>query len=211
MGTVLEMTVRTLPVLALAVLSACGLGDRGTYFKDAATLIRSGLARDAGPVDQSLTLPEAITDAVPGPLMVGVFPERNAKAAMVFLGGNGTVTSWAAGGGITIAFDDGVLTATRGLGGDLMSADLDEVKAGLRGGGQAVRVHRYLDGEEHLQARAFVCDYSRTGATVVEDCTGPELGFENQYVLDSRGRIRESLQWIGPQAGYLRSAPIRDR
>lgn len=130
----------------------------------------------------------------------------------------GDVATWQDANRTTMNFRQGVLISTRGLGGDLMSANVDEVLAGVYGGAaQAVRVHRTLGGEDQLLLNTFVCDYSRGPGTMTDPLLGPQAAlvvvedcidsmgtqFENRYWIDAGGVIRQSTQWISADVGRL--------
>lgn len=120
-------------------------------------------------------------------------------------------------------FRNGVLSGTRGLGGDLMSSDIGTV--GLitaRRAGQGERVSRHLDGEGKTVETRFSCAVSvgeskpvafalvqGTGLVVNETCTAPDLQITNNYVVDSGGRVLWSRQWIGPGHGAVVIVPAR--
>lgn len=193
------------PICFTMVLASCG--DRAGALDQTRDLLRNAMESR----QQARPSAEAI-EVVDGPLILATLPERNASTGLVPLQRNGDVATWSGGNGITISYHQGVLTATRGLGGDLISADLVEVHRAIRqGDGRAVRVHRYLDGEEQLQAHAFVCDYTRIGQLIVEGCVGAEIRFENQYELDKSDQIRNSLQWVSASVGYLRSEVLKEQ
>ncbi len=107
---------------------------------------------------------------------------------------------------ISFSVRDGILVATRGLGDDLMSADVSDVLPRIRAGsGRAVRVHRYLDGENQLILASFVCDYGRgSGGVVEESCQGEDRSFVNRYNLGGGGQIVTSDQWVGVGQGSYR-------
>jgi len=112
---------------------------------------------------------------------------------------NGNVETYMTTDQISLALRDGILISTRGLGNDLMAADVTGVAARIRAGsGQAVRVHKYLDGENQLIPYRFDCSYARSGGEVVESCAGNGLSFTNRYTLGAGGRIKVSAQWVSP-------------
>lgn len=139
------------------------------------------------------------------PVMLAELPGVGMADILIFVQQNGPHSTWASSDGVTFAFDRGLLTGTRGMGFDLMAADveepLDRVKAG---GGEGTRVHRYLDGENQLVATAFYCRYARQdNGAIRENCKSRLHEFENQYWLTRDGSIAKSRQWIGPNRGYL--------
>lgn len=75
---------------------------------------------------------------------------------MALFGGNGDVQTWKLADGVSLSFLDAVLFSSRGLGADLMSADVSGTRAMLAGDGSArhIRLHSYLDGEYQPSFRA---------------------------------------------------------
>jgi len=135
-------------------------------------------------------------------LMIAQLESNDRASILVRKGENRDVETYFTPDNISISLQDGVLIATRGLGFDLMSADVSDTIAGLRRGGRAVRIHRYLDGEDQIVIKSYICDY-RGNANVTETCHGKDHTFENNYQM-SAGQIIASRQWIGPHHGYIR-------
>lgn len=105
---------------------------------------------------------------------------------------------------IALTLDGGIVVATRGLGFDLMDADVRQIHEAIRnGGGRSARVHRYLDGENHTVLRAFDCVIEVQGTSVVEKCYGYDTEFENTYRTNQAGAIVASRQWLGPERGFI--------
>lgn len=151
----------------------------------------------------SLT-PEVLAQ-IGGPIMIAQIPSRDAVAVLTRAGTNDGVDTFLTQDGIGISLRNGMVTATRGLGFDLITADLAEPLMALKGFRQSsVRIHRYLDGENQLIVRSFTCAYSVTGIRqVAETCTSSSDAFRNDYVLDKAGNISSSSQWVSPQIGSI--------
>ncbi|MDJ1017531.1 MAG: YjbF family lipoprotein [Paracoccaceae bacterium] len=121
----------------------------------------------------------------------------------------GDYETWRAADGSALALRGRLVTATYSLGNDLYSADVRDTLDRLqgRGAGEALRVHRYLDGENQIVTRAFRCIVRKTGSGGLviarEACQGADIGFENRYTLTPSGRILTSRQWIGPEVGAI--------
>ena len=134
----------------------------------------------------------------------------------------GEIVVWRSEDDASLALRNGVLIATRGLGGDILSASA-QVADG-RPGSVASGARRYQIRGLDNQSRSLVmaCSLQDLGTETVEivelqyttrhlqeRCQGG-AGFEgsvvvNDYWIDSRsGRIWASRQWAGPTIGYLR-------
>lgn len=138
------------------------------------------------------------------PLLIGTSMRMPVSGLLVMAGQNGAVRTYLSPDGISFSLRNGVLVATRGLGMDLMSADVSQVLPRVQAGsGRAVRTHQYLDGENRLYSLRFDCSYSRSGGEVVESCSGGDVTFQNRYTL--RGsQIAVSVQWVNPPLGSYR-------
>lgn len=135
-------------------------------------------------------------------LMIAQLEQNERASILVRKGMNRGVETYFTPDNISISLTQGVLVSTRGLGFDLMSGDVAEVIAGLRHGGRAVRVHRYLDGEDQIVIKSYICDYSGN-ARITETCYGKDHSFKNSYQM-SAGKVVASRQWVSPDLGYIR-------
>ena len=195
-----------LALSAVVFVAACG-GDASE--QQLFTSVIHGVKGLNAPAQAPLTVsqirqrltPEVRAQFGTAALKIALLEEKKQASVLIETGENLNVTTYFTPDGISISLQDGVLVATRGLGFDLMTADVSAVQSGLRNGSRAVRVHRYLDGEDQVVIKSFVCDYSGT-TKVVETCYGNDNNFENRYSMVA-GQIAESRQWIGPQLGYI--------
>ena len=146
-------------------------------------------------------------------------PETGAVAVLGPVSRNGDVTVWQTLDGITLSFRQGVLIATRGLGDDLMSADVEGDIALLRGtddSGYHPHIRSYLDGEDRTVFRAYQCRRAGVAPSRVETggetaavqrveifCVSPEHEFTNIFWLDAPGRVIKSRQWVSPMMQYM--------
>lgn len=226
MGAILEMILRPACLALMAALVLTGCGNRSSQISDAARGVLTNLLQRNQPEPPPLRerLTPAVLEELGGPILLVELLKDDAEAGAQLLRSNGDIEIWSTLNSIQFAFKDGVLLSTRGLKGDLMSSDVTQVLSGIRSGGRgAVRVNRYLDGEEQEVARALVCDYVRAGrerVTVLtgtytvtridETCTSSSQTVENRYWIDTGGRMRKSVQWIGPFAGYVATERIND-
>lgn len=195
---------------AFMSLASCG-NDRGDLTPVLANTARSLVGFGGAPeepqptpaqIRASLT-PEALAQ-VPGPLIFVEFPDLGVASALAPIGENQGVTNWRSARQVSILLEDGFLRGTRGLGGDLMTTDIEEPLIAIRRGrGEGVRVHRYVNPEDLTVTRAFRCVYDRDSGSVRERCYGNGIEFENRYVLGRGGQSVKSRQWIGPLLGYV--------
>lgn len=148
-------------------------------------------------------------------------PKTGAQAVLGPVSKTGATTVWQTLDGITLSFRDGVLVATRGLNGDLMSADVAGHLAILRSPeakGYHPHIRSYLDGEDQTVFRSYQCRrVSPTGPAVgtgggkrrIEiGCTSPLDSFTNVYWLTGAGAVTKSRQWISPSIGYMETERV---
>lgn len=119
---------------------------------------------------------------------------------------------------VTVTTRQGVVIATRGLGGDLLSSRVEvaDSRPGPAGGGAQVQMIRNLDFRE--TALALSCELADLGAETIEilgqrqatrhlrqSCEGGGGQVVNDYWTDAAsGIVWQSRQWAGPHVGYLR-------
>lgn len=179
-----------------------------------------GLSRPAAA--PALVVVDGRPTAAPGPLLGVELPMRNATARLAPSGRNGEVTTWRSVDAVSLSLRaPGVLVATRGLGDDLLIADVDATAAALTRGvtGAVQRRHVRLDGNLQQQEVRFACTLTDAGSERItvggrmrdtrrfdERCEGGAAGsFTNRYWRDAAGPvIWQSEQWGGPELGLLR-------
>jgi hypothetical protein len=148
-------------------------------------------------------------------------PKTGAQAVLGPVSKTGRTTVWQTLDGITLAFRDGVLTGTRGLGDDLMSADVSGDLAMLRGVGANEyhpHIRAYLDGEDQTVYRSYQCRRTAQGRETTRDaatarrigmlCTSPRDSFTNVYWLNGAGDVTKSRQWVSPTIGYMETERV---
>jgi hypothetical protein len=134
-------------------------------------------------------------------------------------GANAGYITWSTVEKQTLTLRQGVMTATRGLGDDLMSSDVSAtIRAIASGGGDdIVRVLRHLDGDDQTIETRFTCRLTTAGretitlssgenlatTRLVERCVAGNQTVENIYWKDTGGTVRRSRQWISASLGYI--------
>ncbi len=157
--------------------------------------------------------------ATDGPLAVVSFEKPQTAAVIRVVETNGAYRTWGSWGSSerrSVTTRNGLIVATRGLGNDLMSSDVDDTLnlVSRREAGHAKRVQRYLDGNHTIVAIEADCTIQKGGATevqmgagkraaveMIESCNAGERSFRNTYKVASDGRILQSDQWLGEPFG----------
>lgn len=160
----------------------------------------------------------AALDRAGAPVLLAEIPALRLAATMAQAGSRDGVETWRTADDRALSFRAGVLIATRGLGHDLMSADVSGTIAALNGGPRAgySRLLTYLDGEGGTLFRAMLCemaapvaaDVAGIGITFptrlsVETCRATGVTVTNRYWHDPDGTLRRAEEWIGPGPGML--------
>jgi hypothetical protein len=212
-------------VLALAmVVSGCGeLGRQGILLPLASRAAPGLVGGDGGDRFAAAArrpgfTPQDIAANLQGFMFIGVPTMGPPVPARAIQDNLGHVT-YDVQVGFTVSFRDGLLVATRGLGGDLMGADVSQVRAALTaGGGTATRRHDVLDGMDQVVTETYQCTITAEGVEQVdlglrqvslpkfsETCDGAGVRFENLYWLDDDGSVLSSRQYVSRTVAYLRA------
>jgi len=172
-------------------------------------------------VSEQAELSRAQLEAIGVPI-TEVTAERRELKAYLFLAEAhrdetpGLIEVWMAGDQLsTVTTRGGLLIATRGLGGDLLSSAVPLApEGGPQSGGLEQRIH-YGDNRE--RGLALSCEVEDLGPASIEilgnqhatrhlrqTCEGAGGRVTNEYWRDPRdGTIWQSRQWAGPYVGYL--------
>lgn len=134
----------------------------------------------------------------------------------------GRITVWRTEDDVTVSVRNGVVIATRGLGGDILSSavQVSGDAPGPSGSGERIQMIRGLDNkEQRLVLSCELVDLGPDPVTIVEltyptrhlqeRCEGGvSVGggeIVNDYWVESaRGMVWQSRQWAGPHIGYMR-------
>lgn len=216
-----RLASRTWIVAALvALLAGCGNGGDsplGLALSGVVSSLGQGSARAKTDAALARQLTPEVLARAKRPLMLAELPSRDARATFVIGGENRGHVTWLGADGIGLILRGGLLTATRGLGEDLLASETGAAEAAVRrGSGSATRGHRSLGGENQVIARNFACTYASEGREVIEivgtrrdtrrvaeRCAGDGIRFANRYWIGGDGLVWKSVQWIGPAVGSV--------
>lgn len=197
-------------LLALSMVAACGNSNAGLVAG-----LMGGSAVDLNSV------PRAKIEAFGTPILRATVPARGVDVLLSMRETRGDVTTWEAAEGITFTFRNGVLIETRGLGPDLMSAS-GPGSGQIAAGSSARRSYFYLWDDDVTQRRDYACTAESRGAEsvtiyghvrqtrhVAEVCQRDLGRITNDFWFEG-GQIRQSRQWISPDAGYALFSRVVD-
>ncbi len=221
-----RFALRAAALLAVAgmTLAACG-NDKG-----AAPGLRAvkGVAGDLLKRGKDKAPPTPLTRAqLAGfntPMLMAEVKTADVLLYLVPFGQNGGVETWATSDDRTLSFRDGVLVATRGLGPDIMQAEVPSRAQLAAGRGSHGRAYYYLDGNDKIRRQSWSCTLSDRGAEtivvvgmqhmtrhVVESCTGEGGEITNEYWFEGGGYVRKSKELIMSEWGYAEVSRVVDK
>lgn len=228
MGKVLAMNLRIFAMLVSAgVMAACsgavtnGIALGGGPLDSGIGRIAQRLVSGGQPTAQSAPF-RALLATSASAIVVSV---ENREAATGFLRqtartqGTRTIETWISPDNVALYLEQGFVVGTRGLGLDMMSADVSQSATLVlaRRTGQTQRFMSFLDGNDQVTVRSYICDIESRGARQIdlgsgliptellqERCTNPDQTFQNLYWIEIRtGQIAQSRQWAGDFSGPL--------
>lgn len=163
----------------------------------------------------------------PGPLMLMRFERNKTIAVLRRIETNGQYWTWTTWGRLerrSITTKRGVVTATRGLGWDLMLSDVDHLLAMVETLGDGIRQQklRHLDGENRIVESVADCAFTpdeperytagtldQTAVRVDVFCKTASGSFNNYYLVSRSGQILQANQWLGPNLGHVTMWKLR--
>ncbi len=216
--------------LCLAGLVLVGCGNAPGRDVTAGKMLKATLTRKPTPPTQdelaqqvAASAAAILTNTSDRAIIISI-PKTGAMAALQQLGSNGAYETYGSPSRRTVVLRAGMLTATRGMGQDLMSVDVDAVQSLIAGrkAGTAQRRHRHLDGENLTITLEATCTVTPGGSgryvggeidskvtSVSENCVSQTTRFQNSYQVTPAGRIVQSVQWIGPMHGSITVQQLR--
>lgn len=191
----------------MALLSACGPMNQGGLGNNFLGMVSGEEATVAAP---------SLPSDVEGNVLFTTLSGKNATAALVRQTTRGDTTTWISPGQVTLTLVDDILVTSRGLGNDLMGADIAGVRGAIRtGSGSTTRVHSFLDSQDQIYSITLNCTYDRIGPEEVtlvagprtltrvdENCASPQLVFTNSYWMSGDTIVRFK-QAISPTEGFM--------
>jgi len=205
------------------VVSGCGnKKEKNAHVEpsmlSSAIKVVAGLLKPSiAPVDPRPKITRQAIDAAPVAVLFASIKTRNAFATLSRVSQNRDIETWISADGISLSFAQGVLVSTRGLGHDLMAAEISETIKSLKSSRDtALRIHDYLNGEDQIVRMRFSCSFRSAGSEnlhiiglnkttehIVESCQNSDFSLENHYWVTASGKILQSRQWVGPEIEYI--------
>lgn len=217
MGAVLALSfMKPVAALAAAVTLLAACGENASQSRTMLGAFTSALSGPSQQPDLRAVLTREQIEAEGGNFLFAEIKSRDAQSVLVPGVETPRASTWLTPDGISLTNRGGFLIATRGLGHDLMVADVSGVQVAIAsGGGTATRTHEYLDGNDQIQTERYSCTITRDGAQTIEiferryattayseNCNGSS-NFTNRYWIDGKGVVWRAKQWVSPAIGYL--------
>lgn len=201
---------------ALLALSACGNAGTQDSLPVRLYTALTGGAQEAMPVETPGFTAEALA-AAPQNFMALNVPSVGINQPARLHTRNGLRETWQAQGGATVAFDNGIMVATRGMIDDLLTMSSAGVRPAIAaGGGSYTRVIEGLDPQDQLITTSVDCNLVSDGVEAVdlglrslnlhkytETCQNSAVSFQNAYWLDGQGQVMQSRQFVSVAVGYI--------
>ncbi|WP_082802190.1 YjbF family lipoprotein [Falsihalocynthiibacter arcticus] len=182
---------------------------KGRYMSSAKPSKDAATATSSSPAKGDLSWIETNTK----PLIIVLVEKMEGMAFLSFQVQNGPYKTWRTKNGASYTFKGPFVTGTKALGADLVSAS---VPASIQSSGSHRRTHYYLDGDDQVAPLQAECSWTFVGAETTqilnksyatkhykESCVAGEIGFKNDYWLDSSGITRQSRQFVSETVGYV--------
>lgn len=223
------MMLRLAPAALLAialVLAGCARGpEKSSAELEVAKAVGQYVLRRRNPPPPPAQLTRALLDRETQPYLEATIENRDAKAYLIrsFSRSDdhpGRIEVWRTQDNVSLALRQGMVTATRGLGGGLLSASVPAAagQAGpVRGGARTYVLRDKGNGQTRLTLACSLHDLGPEPVKIVElthptrrlqeRCEGAGGVVVNDYWIDSRpghSQVWQSRQWAGPEVGYIR-------
>lgn len=212
-------------LVGLTLLGACAKGpEKAPLEVEIFSTIREQIALRRAPKADRPPLTRALLDTIDSPYI-----EVTLEASDVFAylqpqlvrgdDGPGEVVHWVTEDKVSVTLRDGIVIATRGLRGDLLSSSTLARSGGAQGPeGRGSRLFDLRFGDHESKTLEMACEVVDLGAEnleiveltyathhLQERCEGAGGRIANDFWVDTRtGRVWQSRQWVGPLNGYIR-------
>ncbi|NOX73839.1 MAG: YjbF family lipoprotein [Alphaproteobacteria bacterium] len=213
---------------ALLIVAGCASKDRDTALSETLKTAVKSFGKTPDNTAQNRAIAQMTRADLIGtssnPLILLFIEISQQYASLAQVSQNGQYAVFFSSDQKSLTFSKGLLTATRGLGPDVLSLDVTDTRAALKKGFQGKvstrRIHRQLNAENEAVATIFSCKLNRLADETVtsvhkkfrleryeESCVSradASVTYTNTYWLDGRTRVMwKSRQWMEESIGYL--------
>jgi hypothetical protein len=228
--SMIRFTAAALAAAAL-LLAGCSRGPEKTPAElEVAQAVGDLISRRRNPPPPAAELTRALLDQQTQAYIEVVIENRGARAYLTRAlqrrdSRPGQIEVWRTLDNVSVALRNGMVIATRGLGGGLLSAQVpaaDGVAGPAHGGARRYTVRANGNGQAVLNMACSLHDLGPAPVEIVEithparhlqeRCEGSGGVVVNDYWVDSRpgrNQIWQSRQWAGPETGYVKIRQLR--
>jgi hypothetical protein len=206
-------------VMALFAVTACGTDRDATAtirsMQTSASALVGGLKTPTSPAPPARVTRDVL-NTITSPVDLVLVEKAGVQGVIGKLGTSGDVETWASIDNLTLSMRDGMILATRGFAGDLMSAQVPRLSQVMKPGQPYTRRYGVLSGDDQIMMQQFDCQTARVGAETItivdlrfatqritETCVGPTGAHKNDFWVETGGKLRRSRQWIGESIGFV--------
>lgn len=210
--------IGALCLTATLALTGCGNSeDKPPALSAAKSLIQAFKPRPKPEPLSPQQIGAALTATDKSVILINFETTKN-QGLMLHIESNGAYRTYGTSNRTSLTMQNGMVTASRGLGDDLMSSDARALMAlvSSRSNGSAPYTVRHLDGKDEILARSYTCEVTAgasvpvagglidtTATTMTAACTGAEPAITNVYLVEKGGRILGGRQWMSPKIAYM--------
>jgi hypothetical protein len=208
-------------LLALSLAGACGNDKSGPNPVAAAlgSMAKASVAKvkakKSGDTPAADRVTRADLEKYGTPILRFVAKPLDQDGFLTISDQKGDVVTWSTSNGVTFSLRNGVLIQTRGLGPDLMSAQVPTVAQLSTPGGTYQRIYFFLGADDRPTRRTLDCTTTVVGRKTItvfgrshevtqisEVCTRSTSQITNDYWIEG-GSIRKSRQWTSGSIGHI--------
>lgn len=185
----------------LALVSAFALGACGNLQEDYrqafAYAVTSNFSKGEPPAKLTQQGVAAVLAQTPLPAIVVNFEQRESQAMMFEIERNGSYRTYANAQRISVTLRGGLITSTRGVGGDLMSSDSQELLPVLQSRSRGIADYnvRYLNSEDITYTYSYTCAVHPGEPTQIVSGEINETGWVMQAVCTGTGQASPTPMW----------------
>ena len=201
--------------LIAVFLCSCGFGnlEQASGLKEVQTAFQARSKEATPPVDPRAVLTREAIDKAGIPLILVDIPSRQQSGTMTRLQAPTNGEHWIGADGSSLRFVNGSLIESRGMGHDLIKA----TPAMLSGESKVIHTRRWhSDGLNQEIVVSVDCNVESFGQQIIdnigkqynsrlftETCVSKNHSFVNKYWITQDGVVSKSVQWHGPDVGFM--------
>ncbi|MCH2094482.1 MAG: YjbF family lipoprotein [Rhodobacteraceae bacterium] len=217
------------PALLVMLAGSLGLAGCGNTANDMGTAIsiaiKSNVAQRRG-TESKITQDQVVRTLSrnPNPIALIDLETRKSQSLMAQIQNNRGYRTYATPQRQTVTVRGGMITASRGLGGDLMSSNVKSLLPVVQSRSRGIADYemRFLNSEDKTYTLHYTCAVhegapvqvvsgliNESGKAMQAICTGDGPSFTNTYVVAPDGEILSTRQWMGPFNKYIAFQQLR--